>query len=99
MATAQQSSVTPRPYPVRTDASIVRFAANGAIVAGIFFVLCWVGALLPLGPATHLYLQLFTPAEISSSLALAQGLCWSLVFGGILGALIAAVHSLLRRFG
>lgn len=42
-----------------------------------------------------MYLALFTSAEINSSLALVQGLCWSLGFGLIAGALIAFIYNLL----
>jgi hypothetical protein len=62
---------------------VVRFALAGALSATIFFFLCWVGAFLPFGPATHMYLQLFTSADFNSGLALWQGLCWSLAFAVI----------------
>jgi hypothetical protein len=75
---------------------VVRLALTGAIVAGLFYALCWVGRLvLPVGPASRMYLQLFTGAELSSGIALVQGLCWSVVFGLLSGALIASVHNLL----
>ena len=77
------------------SANVTRFALTGALAAGIFFVFCWLGAFLPIGPATHMYLALFTSAEITSSLALIQGLCWSLGFGLIAGALIAFIYNLL----
>ena len=73
---------------------VVRFALTGALSASIFFILCWIGAFLPFGPATHMYVQLFTGADVNSGLALWQGLCWSLVFGLIAGALIAICHKL-----
>lgn len=75
-------------------AGVVRFALTGALASTIFFFLCWVGAFLPFGPATHMYLQLFTSAEVNSALALWQGLCWSLAFGLIAGALIALSYNL-----
>ena len=78
--------------PSRVD--VVRFALTGALSATIFFFLCWVGALLPFGPATHMYLQLFTSADVNSGLALWQGLCWSLAFGLIAGAIIALSYKL-----
>lgn len=78
--------------PSRPD--VVRFALTGALSATIFFFLCWVGAFLPFGPATHMYLQLFTSADANSGLALWQGLCWSLAFGLIAGALIALSYKL-----
>ena len=76
-------------------AGILRFAVTGALAATVFFVLCWVGVLLPIGPATHMYVELFTDAEMSSGLALLQGVCWSLAFGLIAGALIAFFYNLL----
>lgn len=76
-------------------ANVLRFALTGALAAAIFYATCWLGAFLPIGPATHMYLQLFTSADINSSLALVQGLCWSLGFGLIAGALIASIYNLL----
>ena len=80
---------------MRAKASILRLALTGAIAAGIFYVICWLGAFLPIGPVTHMYLKLFTNAEITSGLALVQGTCWSLAFGLIAGALIAFAYNLL----
>ena len=74
---------------------VLRLALTGALAAAIFFVLCWIGAQLPIGPATHMYLNLFTNAELSSGLALAEGVCWSIAFGLIAGALIALVYNAL----
>ena len=76
-------------------ANVLRFGLTGALAAGVFYFVCWLGAFLPIGPAIHMYLKLFTNAEINSSLALVQGLCWSLVFGLIAGALIAFIYNLL----
>ena len=76
-------------------ANVLRLALTGALAAGVFYVICWVGAFLPIGPATHMYLALFTSAEVNSSLALVQGLCWSLGFGLIAGTLIAFFYNLL----
>ncbi len=79
--------------------SIVRIALAGAATAAIFFVLCWLGALLPIGPATHMYLKLFTNAEATSAIALVQGVCWSIGFGLIVGGLFAWTYNLLARLG
>ena len=76
-------------------ANVLRFALTGALAAAIFYVICWLGAFLPIGPATHMYLKLFTSADINSGLSLVQGLCWSLAFGLIAGALIASIYNLL----
>ena len=67
---------------------------TGAVAAVIFFALCWVTTYLPVGAATHMYVQLFTNAQISSTTALFQGACSSLVFGAVAGGLIAAVYNL-----
>lgn len=74
---------------------VVRLALTGALAAGIFYVLCWSGARLEFGSATHRYLALFTDAEISSSTALIEGVCWSIAFGLIAGALIALIYNAL----
>ena len=74
---------------------VARLALTGALAAAIFYLLCWVGAQLPIGPATHMYLQLFTNAELSSTTALIQGLCWSVAFGLIAGGLIALIYNAL----
>ena len=75
-------------------AGVVRFALTGALTSTLFFFSCWLGAFLPLGPTTHMYLQLFTSGEVNSVLVLWQGLCWSLAFGLIGGALIALSYNL-----
>lgn len=72
-----------------------RLAVTGALAAGTFYVLCWIGAQLPIGPATHAYLTLFTNAEITTVRALVEGLIWSVAFGLIAGGLIAAIYNAL----
>ncbi len=76
---------------------VARVAVAGAATAAIFFALCWVGSFLPIGPATHMYLGLFTSAEPTSAIALVQGVCWSLGFGLIAGALFSWSYNLLAR--
>lgn len=77
---------------------VFRLAVTLALAAGIFYALCWIGAqLLPIGPASHLYLQLFTSAEPFSATALIQGVVWSVAFGFIGGALVAALYNALGR--
>ena len=77
---------------------VVRLAVTGALAAGIFYALCWLGArILPIGPASHMYLQLFTSAEPLSTTALIQGVVWSVAFGFIGGALVAALYNALGR--
>jgi hypothetical protein len=74
--------------------SLVRLALTGALVGAIFFGICWVGAFIPKTPG-HMYLQLFTTVEMTSSLALVQGLLVSAAAGAIFGALIASIYNAL----
>lgn len=74
---------------------VLRFALTGALTAATFYVFCWIGAQLPIGPPTHGYLNLFTNAELSSGLALFEGVCWSVAFGLIAGALVALIYNAL----
>lgn len=75
--------------------SVLRLALTGALVAALLFVLCWLGTFVPLSSPTHAYISLFTPAPMSSTLALLEGTCWSLAFGAVIGALIAFVSNAL----
>ena len=74
---------------------VLRFSLTGALAAGIFFILCWSGAQFAFGSVTHRYLSLFTDAEISSGTALVEGVCWSIAFGLIAGAVIALIYNAL----
>ena len=78
--------------------SVLRLAVTGALVAVIFFALCWAAIFLPIGSATHMYLQLFTLAEASSTTALVEGVCWSAIFGALTGGLFAAVYNATASF-
>ena len=89
---ATQSIVTHR-------LDVLRLAATGAITAAVVFAFCWLGTLVPFSSPTHAYISLFTTAEISSGTALAQGLCWSFLFGGLSGAVLAIVYNLLAPIG
>lgn len=75
--------------------AVLRVAGAGAIASAAFFALCWVGAFLPVGPATHMYLELFTDAPMSSSAALGEGLVWSLAFGFVAGTLFSLLYNAL----
>lgn len=77
---------------------VLRFAATGALVAVLLFIFCWIGTFIPLSSPTHAYIGLFTAAPVSSTQALAEGACWSLAFGAIIGALIALVYNSLGGF-
>jgi len=75
--------------------SVIRVALAGAISAAAFFTLCWLGALLSIGPASHMYLNLFTVEQGASIAALLVGICWSIAFGLIAGGLFAIVYNAL----
>lgn len=74
---------------------VVRVALTTALAGSAFVLLCWIGARLGLGPVTHMYLQLFSAAEVTSVLALLVSLCWSLAGGLIAGGLFAFIYNLL----
>ena len=82
-------------HVIRGRLPVVRCAAAGAVALGALFVLCWIGAALGWTNASHMYISLFTPAPVGSTAALGVGLCWSLVFGALAGALIALAFNVL----
>ena len=70
--------------------SALRCGLTGAVVLAILFAVCWAAAAAGLFSASsHMFVSLFTLAPAASAAALAVGLCWSLVFGALTGALIA----------
>ena len=79
--------------------SLVRLAIAGGVTAAVIFVLCWMGTFVPFSSPTHAYIGLFTNADISSGLALAQGFCWSLLFGALVGAVFALIYNATASFG
>lgn len=85
---ATQSIVTHR-------LGVLRVALTGAITAAVVFVLRWLGTFVPFSSPTHAYIGLFTQAEMSSVAALAQGICWSFLSGGLSGVVFAAVYNAL----
>jgi hypothetical protein len=74
---------------------VLRLALTGGITAALIFVLCWLGTRVPFASPTHAYISLFTPADVGSNGALASGLVWSFLFGGLCGGVLAAVYNLL----
>lgn len=75
--------------------NIFRVALTAGFAAAAFMLLCWIGARIGIGPATHMYIQLFSDAQPASGLALLVGLCWSLAGGLIGGGLFALIYNLL----
>lgn len=74
-----------------------RSAAAGAATLGVLFVICWAGNALVGLTGSHMFLELFTRAPVQSLWALAEGLCWALVFGAITGLLAAFFYNLFTR--
>jgi len=80
--------------PAAHRLSVTRLAITGGVTGALIFVLCWIGAFIPFASPTHAYIGLFTPADMKSTAALAEGSLWSLLFGGLSGALFALVYNL-----
>lgn len=78
--------------------SVVRVSLTGAIVLGVFYLLCWTGSFLPVGPVTHRHLELFANPPITG-LSLAWGIIWSVIFGGFIRAFTESVYNALGRAG
>lgn len=74
---------------------VFHLAATGGLAAAIVFEICWLGTFLSFASPTHAYIGLFTMANIQSEVALLEGSLWSLLFGGLSGALIAAIYNML----
>lgn len=72
---------------------VMRIAFTGGISAAIIYVLCWIGAQTPYGPGVHMYLQLYTGADLSTGKSLVEGALYS--FGGWLigGGIIAYIYN------
>jgi len=79
--------------------SISRLLVAGAGTGAIVFLLCWLSLFLPFSSPTHAYIPLFTPAEMRSAQALAEGMGWSAAFGGVLGALFALTYNAAAPLG
>ena len=73
--------------------SVLQCAATSAVVLVAMFVVCWATAAAGYAGGSHMYLQLFTLAPVTSLTALGVGLWWSVVFGALGGALIAIVFN------
>ncbi len=80
---------------IRARLPLVRCAGAGAVALGALFVLCWIAAALGWASGSHMYVSLFTLAPVGSTMALAAGLCWSLGFGALGGALVALAFNAL----
>lgn len=79
----------------RRRIGVARLALTGALSATIFYVFCWIGAQTPIGPGSHMYLQLYTAADLSTGASLVGGAVWSFGGGLIFGTLIAYIYNAL----
>ena len=79
--------------------SVIRLTVTGGATAAVVFVLCWLGTFIPFSSPTHAYITLFTNAGQSSGLALAQGTCWSLLFGALVGGAFALIYNATAPLG
>jgi branched-subunit amino acid transport protein AzlD len=84
--------MTTVPTTPDTRLSMRRLAVAASATMGVLFVLCWLGAQLGL-PVTHGWVKLFTFAPVDSLHALTQGLGWSIVIGGVVGAVAAFFYN------
>ena len=79
--------------------SVVRLVIAGGVTAAVVFVLCWLGVFIPFSSPTHAYISLFTNAQIGSGQALAQGTCWSFLFGALVGGAFALIYNATAALG
>ena len=75
--------------------NLLRVTIATSLAATAFLLLCWIGARIGFGPATHMYIGLFSDAGVTSAAALLVGLCWSFGGGAIAGFLYAFIYNLL----
>ncbi len=93
MATAQVPLTTIEHHSTN-HIGVVRLAATTGVAATLIFVLCWLGTFIAFSSPTHAYIGLFTDADTQSIQALIEGGTWSLLFGLLSGALVAALYNL-----
>ena len=72
---------------------LIRSAAAGAAALGVIYVACWAGTQVPGLTVSHMFLALFTKAEMTSTAALTEGLGWALAFGAFSAAAIAFFYN------
>ena len=72
--------------------SVLRLALCGSVTAALFYLICWIGSLVP-GTPGHMYLELFTTSGASTATALVQGIVTSIIGGFLIGGLIGTVYN------
>lgn len=79
--------------------SVTRLSVATGASAAVILVLCWIGTSVPFSGPTHAYIGLFTKADYRSGTALFEGLCWSALFGLIVGAVFAVIYNATAPLG
>jgi hypothetical protein len=74
---------------------VFHLTATVALTAGVVFLFCWLGTLIPASSPTHTYINLFTNAPADSVRALLEGLVWSVLFGGLVGVVFSVIYNAL----
>ena len=87
------------PDSIQMRLGLLRCGLTGAVVLAMLFGLCWVGTAVGLTGVSHMFVSLFTLAPVASGAAFGIGLWWSLVFGGVAGALIAIIYNAFSFLG
>lgn len=72
---------------------LVALTTSLAIVA--FVLICWIGVRLGLGPGTHMFISVFSDADVGSTAALIAAISWSFFGGGLIGAIFALIYNAL----
>jgi hypothetical protein len=83
----------------RHTLSVIRTLIAAALSAAAVFLLCWISAPLPYDSPAQAYIDLFTSADYASGQALAEGLSWSVFFGGGVGAIFALFYNATAYIG
>ena len=81
------------------ELNIFRCALTGAAVMGVIFSVFWLGAALNLPRGPHMFLAIFSPDAGSTTAALGLGLCRSILFGALAGALSAHFYNVFAPRG
>ena len=97
MATAPKTFL--REAEGRQTLSVIRMLIAAGLSAAAVFLLCWISAPLPYDSPAHAYIGLFTSADYASGQALAEGLSWSVLFGGGVGAIFALFYNATASIG
>ena len=75
--------------------NVLRVTMATSLAAIVFLLLCWIGARIGFGPATHGYISMFSDADVTSLPALLLGICWSFFGGAVIGAIYALIYNAL----